>query len=125
MSLKEFTDAYIVAALWSSNDDDGNPLDASYDFRDFDPESQAKIKADCKAFYDAHSAKWAGQFRHAVQWSDDALAGHDFWFTRSGHGAGFWDGDWTQEVGDALTEACKAFRVCDIYVVDDGTLYVT
>jgi hypothetical protein len=124
MSLKEFTDAYIVAALWSSNDDDGNPLDASYDFRDFAPEAQEKIKADCKAFYDAHSATWDGQYLYVSEFSDDQLAGHDFWLTRAGHGSGFWDRDWKHEVGQALTAASQALGECYIYVGDDGALYV-
>ena len=32
---------------------------------------------------------------------------HDFFLTRNGHGAGFWDGDY--EKGDELTEIAKSF----------------
>jgi hypothetical protein len=32
--------------------------------------------------------------------------GHDFWLTRQGHGAGFWDGDWP-EYGDWITDIIK------------------
>lgn len=124
MSLKSFTDAYMEAALWSSHDEEGTPLDSNYCFGDFAPEALEKINADCKAFYDAHSATWEGQYRYVVPWDDDEMAGHDFWLTRVGHGAGFWDGDWEGNVGDILTEACKAFRECDIVIGDDGKLYV-
>lgn len=51
-----------------------------------------------------------------------AMAGHDFWLTRCGHGAGFWDGDWPEPAATALTEASKAFRNVDLYVGDDGEI---
>jgi len=44
--------------------------------------------------------------RGSSEYPIEAQAGHDFWLTRNGHGAGFWDGDWP-ETGDALTEASK------------------
>jgi hypothetical protein len=53
-----------------------------------------------------------------------AQVGHDFWLTRNGHGAGFWDrgiGDY----GDALTEHAHSFGASDVYVGDDGRLYVS
>lgn len=50
-------------------------------------------------------------------------AGIDFWFTRNGHGAGFFD----RELGDfeepLETAAVKAGQ-CDLYVGDDGKLYM-
>ncbi len=53
-----------------------------------------------------------------------AMAGHDFWLTRCGHvGAGFWDGDWPQDVSDRLTEASEKFGDVDLYVGDDGMIY--
>jgi hypothetical protein len=50
------------------------------------------------------------------------MTGHDFWLTRNGTGAGFWDGDWFE--GEKLTEAAKAFGNFDLMVDhDDGTIY--
>jgi hypothetical protein len=51
------------------------------------------------------------------------LAGHDFWLTRNGHGAGFWDRG-LGELGDALTQAAKSFGQCDLYVTDDGAIAI-
>ena len=51
------------------------------------------------------------------------LAGHDFWLTRNGHGAGFWDRGLGQ-LGDDLTDAAKSFGSCDAYVGDDNSIYV-
>ncbi len=52
-------------------------------------------------------------------------AGHDFWLTRNGHGAGFWDGDWPEEIGKKLTAAAKKFGETDLYVGDDGKLHIS
>ena len=38
--------SYLVAALWSSTDDDGEPLDRKYSPEDFAPESLAQAAAD-------------------------------------------------------------------------------
>ncbi len=35
--------------------------------------------------------------------------GSDFWYTRNGHGVGFWDRGYPDDVADPLTEACKTF----------------
>ncbi len=33
--------------------------------------------------------------------------GADFWYTRNGHGVGFWDRGYPDEIADPLTKACK------------------
>jgi hypothetical protein len=52
------------------------------------------------------------------------MAGHDFWLTRNGHGAGFWDGDWTEPAATILTNAAKAFDECNLYLGDDQAIHV-
>jgi len=113
-----FTIAYIEAALCSSTDNSdeqgGAPLDANYGLDDIAPETLASIVNDCKAFQEAHADDIG---------SESERAGHDFWLTRNGHGAGFWDGDWEDDVGERLTEASHAYGSVDFYVGDDGLLY--
>ena len=46
---------------------------------------------------------------------------HDFVLTVNGHGAGFWDGDWTS--GDKLTEICKMLPEIEVYKGDDDMIY--
>jgi hypothetical protein len=48
--LDEFTRAYIECALWSSTDDDGEPLDALYSADDLSPECLDTMAADCADF---------------------------------------------------------------------------
>lgn len=49
-------------------------------------------------------------------------AGHDFWLTRNGHGAGFWDRG-MGKLGDRLADAARAYGSVDLYVGDDKKIY--
>lgn len=44
--------------------------------------------------------------------------GHDFWLTRNGHGAGFWDGDLPEELGKKLTKISEEFGNIGLYIND-------
>jgi hypothetical protein len=74
-------------------------------FADLAPESLAEIIRDCAEF----QARAAPLLAEAVERGRplDHL-GHDFWFTRNGHGAGFWDRSELQEdgLGERLSELC-------------------
>ena len=120
---EEFFRAYVGAALWSSNDDDGEPLDDGRDESDVAPEALASMRKDCDAFCDAH-AELLAQVPAKHQWSSDELNGHDFWLTRNGHGVGFWDRGYGA-LGERLSEACRAYGGCDLYVGDDGKIHVS
>lgn len=124
-SLCAFTDAYITAALWSSTDDAGNPLDDGRDRDDIAPETLAKMQADCRAFYLANEEAICCDDGPTGRdgSSQVEMAGHDFWLTRCGHGAGFWDGDWPEPYATKLDNAAKAFGNVDLYVGDDGLIY--
>jgi UDP-N-acetylglucosamine enolpyruvyl transferase len=50
-SLGAFTDAYIVAALWSSTDDHEAPLDQDYDRENIHPDTLSTMRAHCRAFF--------------------------------------------------------------------------
>ncbi len=45
---------------------------------------------------------------------DDSQAGHDFWLTRNGHGAGFWDRG-LGKTGDKLTKLCKLYGETNVW----------
>lgn len=126
--IDKFTEAYLVCALWSSHDestpDGGEPMDLSYDLDDFATEAVASMVEDCRQFQ-ANNEKllsiWYGRCRESVD-----RAGHDFWLTRNGHGAGYWDrwsGGFGGKVGEKLTDAADVFGSCDLYVGDDGKVY--
>ncbi|MDE2021148.1 MAG: hypothetical protein KGJ13_12500 [Patescibacteria group bacterium] len=120
--LDGFTKAYIEAALWSSTDDDENPMDSNYDQFDLAPETIETMAKDCARFQEECAHLITGCARSGHGYSVDEQAGHDFWLTRNGHGAGFWDGDWPEN-GDLLTQASKSYGECDLYIGDDGLIY--
>lgn len=128
--LDAFTRGYMECALWSSLADNGDPLDADHTIEDLAPETVATMIADCakfqaenRALLDAEYAAWE-ETREIRKRLDDSFAGHDFWLTRNGHGAGFWDGDWPVS-GEALDKACKAYGEVNFYTGDDGRIYAS
>ena len=118
--LDAFTTAYAIAALWSTNDESnpqgGDPLDDNYNIVDIADETLQQMIDDCKKFREEN--------KELLELSglSDEYAGHDFWLTRCGHGAGFWDRG-SEDVFDQLTEACNKWGEVDLYVGDDGKIY--
>lgn len=111
--LDAFTKAYLTAALWSESDDNDIPLDDNYSIADFDEHALNTAIVECQAFQ--------AQCHQLLNGIPEEQAGHDFWLTRNGHGAGFWDRG-LGEIGDKLTEACKSFGEANIYVTDSNTI---
>lgn len=99
------------------------PADENYDVDDLAPEFIAKIKADCADFQKRFGKRIEAHERVSGQYTNQQMAGHDFLLTREGHGCGFWDGDWEEEFGRELTEACKKYGEVNMYVGDDGKLH--
>jgi len=114
MSIADFSAAYLEAAIWSSVPD--GPEGDAWHAAPLSPQLTERMAADCSAFYLAHGEmiEEAGTAKQA---------GHDFWLTRCGHGAGFWDGDWPEPAATVLTDAAHAFGNVDLYLGDDGALY--
>lgn len=113
-----FIQGYWTCALWSSVDTHpktGKDVELDlFGFDEIDPATYTDMVKDCNTFMDQNSADLAD--------IEASQAGHDFWLTRCGYGAGFWDRD-LGEVGDRLTEACKQFGNVDLYIGDDMMIY--
>lgn len=109
-----FFRSYVETALWSSTDDEGDPLDSVYTIDDIAPETLEAMRADCADFMEANAFDIGTQYERA---------GHDFWLTRNRHGAGFWDGDWEREAGQRLTANSHAYGSVDLYIGDDSRIY--
>lgn len=124
-----FFKSYVGAALWSSTDDDGEPLDDGRDDSDVAPETLESMRQDCARFYAANSESIhcddapLSNEDGGIAAREADMAGYDFWLTRCGHGAGFWDGDWPEPAASSLTKAAEAFGNVDLYVGDDGLIY--
>lgn len=122
--LDTFTVNYLATMLWASGDD-GEFDDVAV--IDLPLETIRKAIDDCTTFQALELWQEASAHDDAPTASDgegtDGQGGHDFWLTRCGHGAGFWDGDWPEPYGDALTTAAQAFGTLDPYKGDDGQVY--
>lgn len=112
MNIESILANYAVCALWSSIEDNGDPLDANYDIQDIAPDTFAKMREDIKDFVKANRSDLIASGQ------DDAQIGHDFWLTRNRHGAGFWDRG-LGAVGSRLTDASHVYGEVYLYVGDD------
>lgn len=105
--------AALATLLWSSTDDDGEPLDRDHDVTDI--VWSAELQEAVAAFCDECEADLAGM--------DERQIGHDFILSANRHGAGFWDRG-LGERGDRLHRAATMYGSIDLYVGDDGRLHV-
>jgi hypothetical protein len=119
--LDEFTTQYLATAFWTDEERlkeeaEENGLDpGEHDF-EWSPEALMDAQEDCNSFRE--------QFQELLdQAGDDEQNAHDFWLTRNGHGAGFWDRGYPDEIGDALAEASRKFGEKYTYLGDDGLIY--
>lgn len=120
MKTKTFVQSYIETALWSSTDSNGVSLDdAKYAETELAPETAERFTKDCAAFIEKGSAVYPEYF---VGLAAQTTA-HDFWLTRNRHGAGFWDGDYPEVIGEVFTDLAHSFKECDLCVGDDGKIY--
>ena len=128
--LDEFLRGYLVCALWSTNDEPteagGEPLDANYEISDLAPATLAGCRSDCQDFMVSNRTdllEYVKRRQAGAGYTEWECAGHDFWLTRNGHGAGFWDRG-LGALGDRLSEAAKVYRDAEMYVGDSGKLYI-
>jgi hypothetical protein len=112
MNIEKILDHYAICALWSSTDDDGDPLD-HYDIEDIDPDTLEAMRADVAEFVETNKELLLSSGQ-----SDEQI-GHDFWLTRNHHGAGFWDRG-LGDIGEELTKACHVYGDVYLYVSDNG-----
>lgn len=110
--LDTFTRQYIETALWSENDNadpsGGSPLDSNFSIEDITIDTLKRMAKECMEFQKTNAALLA-------EHGDYSQAGHDFWLTRNGHGAGFWDRG-LGELGEKLTAASKNYGGFHLYI---------
>lgn len=111
-----FHEGYMICALWSSSDAEENPLDDKYSVEDIELTTRQEMRRDCERFYreNIESLERLSELTGA----DMGRHGHDFWLTRNGHGAGYWDRylevegadrEKAKNVGELLSEAARPY----------------
>lgn len=131
MNIGEMTMSYIETALWSSHCDgqasdrhecrgedcDSGLDDLGFTADDLAPGQLSAIRQQISDFVQLCEAE--GDLLNGI---DPGQAGHDFWLTRNGHGAGFWDRGHGQQ-GDDLHKWAKSYGEANLTVGDDGLVY--
>jgi len=110
-NLKRFTGACIEAMYFADTGEEGQPASDA----EIHAETLLDIKADCRSFWRRFGCYIVAieNERHHKDYVE--RAGHDFWLTRNGHGAGFWDGDWPKCYESLLTDGAKGYGPFEIY----------
>lgn len=118
METETVLSGYLACALWTTIGDDDEPLDRTHTLADLAPGTLDTMRADVADFL-------ALCDREGIDLStiEPEQVGHDFWLTRNGHGAGFWDRG-LDELGDLITKWAHTFGESDLYIGDDGQVYV-
>ena len=122
-----FMEAYLEALIFTEEErldeqyaewcEEHDKDDSGWGTTDITVSSLKRIIKDCKDFEKA--CEKAGL--DLEKWGE-TQAGHDFWLTRNGHGAGFWDRG--KKDGDALTKIAEKFGEVSAYVIDNGQIEI-
>lgn len=107
-----FTQGYLDCAEWLLDEEVNRDK-----LRGWSRDARLRAQGDCEQFQRENAAELNAYYE--VTGRDEADAGHDFFLTRNGHGAGFWDRDSdpvNHPVLDQLTEASHGYGDADAYV---------
>lgn len=116
-TLQDITDGYIECALWTEQDDLSSDAELH-------PDTINTMEDHCRSFWASIVA--AGLDDKLPDDYSPQQLGHDFWLTRNGHGAGFWDRDELARdgLGDQLTELAQQAGEVWLYQGDDALIYI-
>ena len=125
--------ALAETVLFSECDNHSVPLDANYTIESFDEESLNKLYVEYQQFISVVEEKITAAVGENWGCIDDFYdlaqpainqTEYDYILTRNHHGAGFWDGDWSSEVSQILTDAAQSQSEFTAYVDDYGRIYL-
>lgn len=115
LNLNAFVESYLATAAWVTVDSE------YYENDSFTREAKEQAEADCKKFISMVCAAFpedrANELLTMPGNDLTYLAPHDFFLTRNGHGAGFWDKEDTYgiEAAAKLTAIAKECGECYCY----------
>lgn len=104
----EFLRAYLECAEWAGlSEEDSDKLQRAANPK-WSRKALAAARAECRDFI-------AYCERERIPLSEDRTRdGHDFYLTRNGHGAGFWDRGYGER-GERLSIAAKSFGSAEVW----------
>lgn len=119
----DFLRGYIEAIYFTDIGDLGQPeCDA-----ELSDDARALCIADCVKFQADNDVILAQAYATGYE---PVQAGRDFWFTRNGHGAGYWDRDELQpdamdgspDLSEFLSDAAREWGALSAYAADNGSI---
>lgn len=123
MAKSAFLSAYVDAMFFTEAHCDAEESMRDAGVEDVSFDLARSVIHDCAIFEKAFDIMRDLDIFEDGEDAGDAAAGHDFWLTRNGHGAGFWDGCWPKQAGEQLSALARTFGEVSIYRADDGLLY--
>lgn len=109
-----FLKGYIETALWLAEDEMTlETKDSRGELARILPAVLKEMAEDCEAFWQAHSEELG---------TDYERAGSDFFLSRNGHGAGYFDGDYGDHCR-TLQLAARVYGTFALVVPASGSIY--
>lgn len=114
-ALSDFAKGYVEAMFFTNGDcgDDDEFILNRLGVERLTRQAIVDIAADCDKFLGTILSdgcfvqQWIMRACEEHSYTEDR-AGNDFWYTRQGHGVGYWDRD-LGEIGDTLADAARQF----------------
>ena len=110
-----FTDERRAASAEGTADGE---LPGDVGYADLHPDSLETIRRECNTFWILN--RDVLEKACETPGYDMTQAGRDYWFTRNGHGVGFWDRD-LGDVGETLSEAARGDGETHVFFGDHVT----
>lgn len=115
--------SFLTTLLWSSSNDNGEPLGSEYSISDIDDSDRVIDRVICQFISMVEEDPLLISIENIIELTgnDSDTIAHDLCLTINGHGAGFWDGDYSPDgivsgiIGDRLTEIAKYFTEIGLY----------
>ena len=114
LNIDEILNSYIETAIWAEESNE-NDLKGKT-INDFNEESVANSKIEIYNFI----KKAQQEAPDELSTYDSKALGHNLWLSRNGHGAGFFDDN-----NDKLQNLARSIKPVDIYLGNDGKVYIS
>ncbi|MEI9553724.1 hypothetical protein [Enterobacter hormaechei] len=123
LHLNAFIAGYIEAMFFaeSATDSDGEEIESLAGY-ELSAEAVDAARLDCARFMDVAPLLLKGAMLAGVDY-DHTQAGRDLWFSRQGHGVGFWDRG-LGAIGDKLHDVAQTFGSKNLFINDAGFIEV-
>lgn len=122
--LPPFVQGYIEAAFFMGEETEEYNI-SEMSFHDIPRDELVKIIEDCQKFYSENEGLLS-KLSEADPEYGDMEAGRDLYYTRNGHGVGFWDrgfkGEYA-EIAEELSDKASAMGTSELSLADDGSLF--